>query len=91
MTDKKDTLSAVSAEVFAVDLSINVTGPYVAAKEAVASFKTLPESVLKAFIFTGNILNQKSIPGFLTLGIGKSATAYMLAEAAESYKDKGYL
>lgn len=43
------------------------------------------------FAFTGNLLNeQKPLPGLLTLGVGKSATAYLIAEANAVYKPKGY-
>lgn len=36
------------------DFSVNTTGAYAAAQEAVKGFEKLPQSVKKTFIFTGN-------------------------------------
>ncbi|PPJ61365.1 hypothetical protein CBER1_09460 [Cercospora berteroae] len=85
-----DTLNHVSLSDFTTDLTINTTSPFVAAQEALKSFNTLPSATRKTFFFTGNLLNeQKAIPGLLTLGVGKSATAYLIAEADLVYRKQG--
>jgi len=82
---------------FAQDLSeiqstmaINFDSAYVAAQEAVKSFRNLPSDLKKTFIFTGNILNVGIIPGMLGFGAAKAASAHMIANAATAYADKGY-
>lgn len=72
-------------------MEINTISPFVAAQEAVKSFDALPTSAGKVFLYTGNVLNeQRGVPSFLSLGMGKNAIAYMIAEATASYKEKGY-
>lgn len=39
---------------------------------------------------SGNAMNFASFDGLLTLGVGKSATAHMIASAAAAFADKGY-
>jgi len=65
-------------DIFTKELTINTISAFVAMKEAVVSFKTLPKSVSKTFLYTGNILNLLAIPQFLSLGVGKSATSHLL-------------
>lgn len=77
LTTPEKTFS-IDLETFQQDLAINTTSAYAAAIEALSSFKTLPTSVPKSFIYTGNILNEGPIEGFLTLGVGKIASAHML-------------
>ena len=62
----------------------------VAAREATALFATLPPTAPRTFIYTGNILNKTTIAPLLSLGIGKSATAHLIASASQVYKAKGY-
>jgi hypothetical protein len=81
----------VSAEDFASDLAINTTSAFVAAKEAVASFDKLSAGDKgKVFLYTGNCLNTRILPGLATLGVGKSATAYLIEDASQAYAEKGY-
>ncbi|KAK9439771.1 NAD(P)-binding domain protein [Metarhizium brunneum] len=75
---------------FESDLNINTTSVFVAIKEALASFSALPTSTSRTFIYTGNAMNFASFDGLLTLGVGKSATAHMIASAAAAFADKGY-
>lgn len=83
----------ISEADFTSDMMINTVSPYVAMKEAIASFESLKNSSgPKRFFFTGNKL---ATPGFLlpaifSLGVGKSATAHMIDSAVEAYKDKPY-
>ncbi|KAJ5144743.1 hypothetical protein N7448_002135 [Penicillium atrosanguineum] len=75
---------------FARDLTINTTSAFAAAQQAALSFTDLPDSASKTFIYTGNILNTKTLPVFLDLGVGKSATAHVIESAAKAYSDRGF-
>lgn len=87
---KEDPLS-ISEELFSKDLTVNTTSVFVAAQQAVRGFAQLPASASKTFIFTGNILNTLiSAPTFLNLGLGKSATGFMMQNLSESYQKEGY-
>jgi NAD(P)-dependent dehydrogenase (short-subunit alcohol dehydrogenase family) len=83
---------SIPAESFVSDLTLNTTSPYVAAQQALEGWATLPQDVTKAFIYTGNVLNVQilPVPLFLTLGVGKSASAYWIGTADAAYADKGY-
>jgi hypothetical protein len=72
------------------DLNINTLSALVAAKEAVVSFQALSGSAARVFIYTGNILNLEPIPPLLSAGMGKSASAHLIATSAKVYKDRGY-
>jgi len=75
---------------FSRDLDINTTSAFVAAQQAVLAFAALPESASRTFIYTGNALNTTTVPMFLDLGVGKSATAHIIQSAAAAYRDKGF-
>ncbi len=90
MNDAKDPLVSLPLADFTRDLTINTTSAFVAAQQAVLSFKELPDSAARTFIYTGNILNETTLAPFLDLGVGKSATAHIIQSAAAAYKDKGY-
>ncbi|KAL3952065.1 hypothetical protein ACCO45_013782 [Purpureocillium lilacinum] len=81
---------ALSLEDLNRDFQINTASVLVAAREAMALFATLPASAPRTFIYTGNILNKTTIAPLLSLGIGKSATAHLIASASQVYKAKGY-
>lgn len=89
MNDAKDPLSLPLAD-FTRDFTINTTSAFVAAQQAVLSFKELPDSAARTFIYTGNITNEIPLAPLLDLGVGKSATAHIIQSAAAAYKDKGY-
>ena len=72
------------------NMTVNTTSVLVAAHEAVSGFAQLPPSSSRTFIFTGNCLNTGPILPLLGLGMGKSATAHLIASASQAYKDKGY-
>lgn len=88
-SDKADPLS-VSREDIIRDLNVNTVSPLLAAKEAISSFKLLPDNAARTFIFTGNILNLGPLPGMMNVGLGRSATAHWIETAAKAYKDRGY-
>jgi hypothetical protein len=58
-------LFGLSLTEFNRDFAINTVSPYVAAQQAVHAFEKLPEPASRTFIYTGNILNTTTIPGFL--------------------------
>lgn len=90
-TDKTSVLS-VPVDKVANDLNINTVSPYVAAQEAVKRWETLPAATKKTFIYTGNASNDILAPNplWLTLGMGKSATAFWIGLSDKLYEAKGY-
>ncbi|ESZ90250.1 hypothetical protein SBOR_9363 [Sclerotinia borealis F-4128] len=80
----------VPLDKFNEDLNVNVTSAYAAAHEAVEGFKTLPEDVIRTFIYTGNVLNRQIIPSLLAPGIGKAGAAHLIQSASEVYKKDEY-
>lgn len=87
--DPKNPLSLPLAD-FNRDLIINTNSAFLAAQEAVLSFKELPESASRTFIYTGNITNTTTIAPLLDLGVGKSATAHIIQSASKAYADQGF-
>jgi hypothetical protein len=73
-----------------MDNKVNIESAFVAAQQAVVAFAELPSSASRTFIYTGNILNTVTLPRFLSLGVGKSATAYLISDASTAYKPRGY-
>lgn len=70
---------ALPTETFTASLGVGITSPFVAIREAVTSFQS-PTATPgpKTFLFTGNVFNQSTLPGFLTLGVGKAGAAWMV-------------
>ena len=89
LTTAEDPLS-VSLEELKKTRVINFDNTYVAAQQAVAGYKKLPEDVEKVFIYTGNILNLRVMPALLTLGVGKQAFAHVVHASSVAYEPKGY-
>lgn len=87
-----DSIFSVPAETFASNLNINTTSAYVAAQLAVSGWETLPADSKKTFIYTGNALSVQLIPvpAMLTLGVGKSASAFWIGLADTLYSAKGF-
>ncbi|KAK1064630.1 hypothetical protein LTR33_012022 [Friedmanniomyces endolithicus] len=79
-------------EAFQSDFAINTGSAYAAAKCTIQGFESLPEDVNKVFIYTGNNGNTAIIPGFLTLGMGKSAAWYIIQQlaATDRFKQNKY-
>lgn len=89
VADTNDPLS-LPIHDFNRDLAINTTSALAAAQQAVAIFERLPSTASKTFIYTGNILNDIPIASYLSLGIGKSASAHFIQAAADAYSDRGF-
>ena len=83
---------STSADSVESDLNVNTISPYVAAQQAVKGWETLPKETKKTFIYTGNILNVTvlPVPMMLTLGIGKSASAFWVGLADATYSARGF-
>jgi hypothetical protein len=82
----------ITLEEFHKDFAVNTDGLLVATKRAVKGFEQMPSDVLKTLIFTGNITNESSnvIPALISQGLGKAASANLLATVSKSYAPKGY-
>lgn len=74
---------SLSVKAFTDALNINTVSLFAAAKAAHALKKDV------TFIYTGNVLNRTVLPGFLTLGVGKSASAHIIQSLAAEYKVDG--
>ena len=75
---------------FEKDLNINTVSAYVAAQETVCGWEELgSKGGNKTFVYTGNLLNQNILPvsAFVTLGVGKSASAHWIGLADEVFKE----
>lgn len=88
----KDSLFSTSAESVGSDLNVNVISPHVEAQQAVSRWETLPKETKKTFIYTGNITNVSIVPMpmMLTLGMGKSASAFWIGLADAMYSARGF-
>jgi NAD(P)-dependent dehydrogenase (short-subunit alcohol dehydrogenase family) len=87
-----DDLFSIPVESLADNLNTNTVSVYAAAQEAVKGWESLPKNVKKVFIYTGNKQNTGIGPIILTatLGIGKSASAYLVGAADTQYSKLGY-
>ncbi|MCJ1313678.1 hypothetical protein MMC25_007357 [Agyrium rufum] len=83
---------SIPVESVTADLYVNTISPYAAAQQAVSGWETLPKEVKKTFIYTGNASNLQVVPMaiMLTLGVGKSASAYWIGVADMTYSTQGY-
>lgn len=88
----KDSVLSIAADRFTADLTINTISSYVAAQECVKAWERLPKETKKTFIYTGNVLNTVvlPVPMMVTLGVGKSASAYWIGVADATYSARGY-
>ncbi|PWN87284.1 putative short-chain dehydrogenases/reductase [Acaromyces ingoldii] len=85
----------VSVDDLRRDQEINALSLFALAREAVRDFKGLPASVPKAFIYTGNGLDDpkafpKTPPGLLTGAVGKHAAAHFIDAASQTFGAEGY-
>ncbi|KAF2204125.1 NAD(P)-binding protein [Delitschia confertaspora ATCC 74209] len=82
----------ISASDLQTSATINYISPVLAAQEAIKSFSRLEDdaSSTKAFLYTGNCLNERIIPRLWNLGVMKTATFQVLQVLAEEYANKGY-
>ncbi|KAF5026986.1 hypothetical protein F66182_859 [Fusarium sp. NRRL 66182] len=88
---QSDPLSSLDAATYTEWMSVNTLSALSALRQSVIGFKTLPPSCSKTFIYTGNMLNIKHIPGMMSLGLGKVSTAFIIQYLSEieEYKDDG--
>jgi NAD(P)-dependent dehydrogenase (short-subunit alcohol dehydrogenase family) len=87
-----DDLFSIPTESLADNLNTNTVSVYAAAQEAVKGWETLGKDAKKVFIYTGNKQNTGVGPMLftVTLGIGKSASAYLIGAADNRYSKVGY-
>lgn len=87
----KDNVFTTPTEAIVSDLNINTVSPYVAAQQATKEWEALPKELKKTFIYTGNILNTVVLPSpmMMTLGMGKSASAYWIGVADAQFSAQG--
>lgn len=90
LTTPPDDPFAAPIEDFHQTLKVGLDSAYIAAQESLRGFKELPASPSKAFIYTGNALNQIAIPGTLPFGVSKVAGSLFIEHAALAYGEKGY-
>jgi NAD(P)-dependent dehydrogenase (short-subunit alcohol dehydrogenase family) len=85
-------LFSIPVESLENDLNTNTVSVYAAAQQAVKGWETLTKDTKKVFIYTGNKLNTIIGPMLLTvtLGIGKSASSYLIGTADKTYSKLGY-
>jgi hypothetical protein len=76
----------IPTNVFEQQLHVNTTSVFVAIREAIASFAKLTHPT--TFVFVGNMFNEGLLPGWLTLGLGKTASASMLKLADGLFEEK---
>lgn len=81
---------SVSVTDIETSLDINTLSMYATARQAVAGFEKLPKSVLKTFLYTGNILISAPRPLLISLGMGKAASAHVIQAAALGYNERNY-
>lgn len=85
-TTKPEESLDVPTEAFEYGLAVNTTSAFVAAREALAGFQKIEGP--RTYIFTGNMLNEGPYPSFLTLGVGKVASAHFVKMADDLYKEQ---
>lgn len=87
-----DDMFSVTATTLAKDLEVNTLSPFIAAQQALSGWETLPGDTKKVYIYTGNILNIKTLPmaATITLGMGKSASSFWISLADALHSDRGY-
>ncbi len=87
--DAKDPLTSFSLPDHDDSMSVNSTSVLLALQQAIAGFRGLPATASKTFIFTGNILNLVPVPGMLSFGMTKGATAYAIRYLVETKTYEG--
>lgn len=89
-SNPSDPLSVPLAEVKTIG-EAGINSVWEAARFATAGFAKLPPGVPKVFILTGNALPfLPPVPGFLTLGLGKGPSAYLIGVLSQVYAPKGF-
>lgn len=86
----KDGPLGISLEDFNTSVQVNTTSMLAAAKAAVKEWDTLGSPASATFLYTGNGFTEKPFRGTMDLGVGKAASANLIALLADEYKAKGY-
>lgn len=89
LTPPDDPFSA-SLETINASRTVGFDSAYITAQQALRGFKQLPSSMSKAFIYTGNTLNQIAIPAVMPFALGKVSAAMMIEYAANAYGRTGF-
>ncbi|KAI1180460.1 hypothetical protein F4777DRAFT_317586 [Nemania sp. FL0916] len=94
--DKSGAMDIDTPEGFSKRMNVNSISPTIVADEAIKGFLEL-ESQGKlgsggaTYIFNGNGLNDRTLAGFFTLGIGKATSAYAVEYLAlQAHNDKPF-
>ncbi|RPA88981.1 hypothetical protein L873DRAFT_756289 [Choiromyces venosus 120613-1] len=85
-------ISDISADAIAKELAVNTVSLYAAAKAAVEGWEGLEQKGEKgprALIYTGNPLPWINMPKFVSLAMGKSASAALVESLAATYGAAG--
>lgn len=90
LSDAKDPFSK-STDDFVADLTVNVTSAYVAAQESTKSFRALGAGKRGHFFAVGNMFNNSG-PALtlMTVGLGKTALANLMAVGHKAYGPQGH-
>ena len=91
--DQNDPLSNLALNSYQESLNVNHTSAVIELKQAIAGFHRLNDSTKpKSFIFTGNALNLVRSPKWMSFGVAKNATAYVIESLADSrvYEKDGF-
>ncbi|KAH8163710.1 hypothetical protein CIB48_g4548 [Xylaria polymorpha] len=81
---------SASLETINASRTVGFDSAYITAQQALRGFKQLPSSMSKAFIYTGNTLNQIAIPAVMPFALGKVSAAMMIEYAANAYGRTGF-
>ena len=88
----KDSVLSIPWENVKRDFDANTVSAYAAAQEAVKRWESMEGGGEKTFIYTGNALHEIGAPVafWMTLAMGKGASAAWVRLADLMYREKGY-
>ena len=91
--DATDPLSTFNYQGYLDSVNVNISSVLLSLQQAVLGFKSLGGAgeQSKTFIYTGNFLNVKVLPGMLTFGLTKSGPSYAIRNLVETkvYEKEG--
>lgn len=88
--DPENILPEISTANLSRELNVNALSLWAAAQVAVTGWEKLDQTLPKALIYTGNQLPWYNIPSMVSLGIGKSSSAFIINALASTYGKKGF-
>lgn len=89
-SDLENILPAITTAAISKEFNVNTVSLWAAAQLAVAGWEKLDPALPKALIYTGNQLPWVNLPKFLSLGIGKASSAYIIESLANTYGKRGF-